>query len=544
MSNVVLYCRVSTDEQAERGYSIRDQKDKLEKYAALKNYTVFSCIEEDHSAKSFTRPEFQKLLAYIKKNKGVIKRFIFIRWDRFSRNLTDALLMIRELGELGVECEAMEQPLDMRIPENILMLAIFLATPQIENERRAINITAGIRRAHKEGRYCSPAPFGYRYSRDDHNKPVLIPHGHKAGLIREAFTLYATGLYDKETIRRMLKPKGLTLERTRFGLTFHNALYTGKIFIKGNTEEPDRVVQGIHEPLISEELFTKVQIISGKVKKQQSVKRTSKEELPLRGFLLCPTCEAKLTGSASRSRNGSRHFYYHCHAPCKIRFKAGLVNDSFENWLERISLKPEQREEYLNLVEMIYKREEGDRKRDLEKTKVQLLENENMLLKVDTMLVEGKLERDSYTRLKDKYQRDRLQLQSTLDTLKDVDADVLKQIEFAISVLSSLRQMWTELDMDGKWNLIGSILGDTIVFDGVDCRTTYSKNPIAEIFNISKGSKGRKKEKTTNNGGLSRLVELRGVEPLSGAGICCAFYMLIGSYFRVLLGLPIAITLP
>lgn len=544
MDNVVLYCRVSTDEQAERGYSIRDQRDKLEKYAALKNYTVFSCIEEDHSAKSFTRPEFQKLLAFIKKNKGVIRRFIFIRWDRFSRNLTDALLMIRELGELGVECEAMEQPLDMRIPENMLMLAIFLATPQIENERRAINITAGIRRAYTEGRYCSPAPFGYRYSRDEYNRPILVPHGHKAVLIQEAFTMYASGLHDKESIRRILKPKGLTLARTRFGLVFHNPLYTGKIFIKGNAEEPDRVVQGIHAPIISEELFTKVQILSGKVKKQQSVKRVSKEELPLRGFLLCPSCGTKLTGSASRSRNGTRHFYYHCHTPCKIRFKAGLVNNCFEDWLGTISLKPEQRNEYQNLVEVIYKREEGDRKRELEDTKVRLQENEKMLLKIDTMLVEGNLERDSYTRLKDKYQKERLHLQSTLGTLKEVNADILKQIEFALSVLSSLRQMWVELDMDGKRNLIGSILSDSIVFDGVNCRTTSSENPIAEIFNIGKGSKGRKKEKTTNNGGLSRLVELRGVEPLSGAGICCAFYMLIGSYFRVLLGLPIAITLP
>lgn len=544
MDNVVLYCRVSTDEQAERGYSIRDQKEKLERYAGIKNYSVINCIEEDHSAKTFNRPEFQKFLSVVKKNKGVIKRFIFIRWDRFSRNLTEALLMIRTLKELGVECEAMEQPLDMSIPENMLMLAIFLATPQIENERRARNITAGIRRAHKEGRYCSPAPFGYKYGRDEHNRPILIPDSNKAQLIHEAFTLYASGLHEKEGIRRMLKPKGLTLERTRFGLVFHNPLYIGKIFVKGENQEPDRIIQGIHQPLISEDLFNKVQILSGRVKVQQSIKHTAKEELPLRGFLQCPECGSNLTGSASRSRNKTRHYYYHCHTPCKVRFKANLVHERFENWLESIALKPEYRDEYLTMVETIYKREEGDRKQELERIKIQLAENESMHLKVDMMLVDEKLERDSYTRLKEKYQKERLLLQSKQEALKEVDADLLKQIEFAFSILSNLREMWQELDLVGKQKLIGSIFGEKIVFDGEICRTANLVSSVTDIFNIDGPSDGDKKEKTAGGGGLSRLVELRGVEPLSGAGICCAFYMLIGSYFRVLLGLPIAITLP
>jgi DNA invertase Pin-like site-specific DNA recombinase len=57
---------VSTDEQAEKGYSLRDQKAKLEKYCEDKGYEIIKHYEDDHSAKTFERPEFQKMLEFIK----------------------------------------------------------------------------------------------------------------------------------------------------------------------------------------------------------------------------------------------------------------------------------------------------------------------------------------------------------------------------------------------------------------------------------------------------------------------------------------------
>ncbi|KAB2912655.1 MAG: recombinase family protein, partial [Bacteroidetes bacterium] len=117
MERVITYCRVSTDEQASQGYSLRDQKDKLEKYCSAHGYAVAAHYEEDYSAKTFDRPEFKKLLAFIKRNKGLITKLIFIRWDRFSRNITDALVVIRELASYGITCISIDQPLDLSIPE-------------------------------------------------------------------------------------------------------------------------------------------------------------------------------------------------------------------------------------------------------------------------------------------------------------------------------------------------------------------------------------------------------------------------------------------
>ena len=64
MVNVILYTRVSTDEQAEKGFSLRDQKEKLERFADANGYTVVQHFQDDHSAKTFDRPAFNKLLAF------------------------------------------------------------------------------------------------------------------------------------------------------------------------------------------------------------------------------------------------------------------------------------------------------------------------------------------------------------------------------------------------------------------------------------------------------------------------------------------------
>ncbi len=76
---------------------------------------------------------------------------------------------------MGIEPQAIEQPIDISIPETKAMLAIYLALPEIDNDRRSMKIKSGIRGAWKAGRWTRHAPRGYKNSRDDQNKPLLVP---------------------------------------------------------------------------------------------------------------------------------------------------------------------------------------------------------------------------------------------------------------------------------------------------------------------------------------------------------------------------------
>src|SRR5574338_1093236 len=162
-----LYIRVSTDEQADKGYSQRNQEEMLRKYCDNHSIEVRDIIYEDHSAKTFNRPEWKKLLHHLRKNRNKTDLILFTKWDRFSRNAGDAYQMINELRDLNVEPQAIEQPLDLSIPENKMMLAFYLAAPEVENDRRALNVFYGMRRARKEGRYMGLAPVAYKNKVDE-----------------------------------------------------------------------------------------------------------------------------------------------------------------------------------------------------------------------------------------------------------------------------------------------------------------------------------------------------------------------------------------
>lgn len=156
-----LYIRVSTDEQADKGYSQRNQEETLRRYCDINGLQIRKVIFEDHSAKTFQRPEWTKYLADLRKHKSRAGFVLFTKWDRFSRNAGDAYQMISILRQLGVEPQAVEQPFDLSIPENKMMLTFYLAAPEVENDRRALNVFYGMRRARKEGRWMASAPMGY-----------------------------------------------------------------------------------------------------------------------------------------------------------------------------------------------------------------------------------------------------------------------------------------------------------------------------------------------------------------------------------------------
>jgi Resolvase, N terminal domain len=90
MKKADLYIRVSTDEQAEKGYSQRSQAEGLQKYCENHSIEVRKIIFEDHSAKTFMRLSWQKLLFKFKRKRGVTDYILFTKWDRFSVNKNDA----------------------------------------------------------------------------------------------------------------------------------------------------------------------------------------------------------------------------------------------------------------------------------------------------------------------------------------------------------------------------------------------------------------------------------------------------------------------
>lgn len=513
MANAIIYTRVSTDEQADKGYSLRDQKDRLEKYCAIKGINILGHYQDDHSAKTFERPEFTKLLDFAKKNKHQIDHLIVLKWDRFSRNATDALNMIRTFAKLGISIDAAEQPIDVSIPENKLMLSFYLTAPEVENDRRAMNTTNGMRRAKLEGRWVAGAPFGYRFSRDEINKPILVKN-EKASLVKEAFELYATGVYDKEEVRKKLVKKGMTLSRSAFWHMLHNVIYCGFIKVEADKNEPESIVKALHEPIISEALFDQVQHVASGKKLVKAKPKKVTEALPMRGYLVCNCCGQNMTGSASKG-NGGKYYYYHGQPGCKERHKADVVHSNFGSWLESLSIDPAIAELYLSVMQDIFKTEEGDRDKEVGKIDRDITEKQKMLAAATEKFVNNDLDKFSFNVLRDNTNKRLGELRKEKQELLDNDDAFGKYMKYGMSLLSNLRGYYDGASLEGKQKFLGSIFPEKLVIENGKYRTTQPNDFINLLCSPDKAFNGWEKEKPGVYAELSRKVVPTGIEPVS-----------------------------
>jgi site-specific DNA recombinase len=353
--------RVSSDEQA-KGYSLDVQTEAIEGYCLRNGIEIVYTIREDHSAKSFERPEFNRFLSWLRGNRNQVDLLLFTSWDRFSRNALDAYRMIERLGRHGVEAQAIEQPIDFSVPENKMMLAMYLVMPEVDNDRRSIKIRGGIRAALKAGRWCRSAPYGYRNTRDADNRPIIVPDD-DAPSIRWAFERVADGMPQSEVLTELHR-RGVKVQRSRLSNLLRNPMYMGLVEVPKEGNEPYMQVKGRHEALVSEGVFTRVQqVLQGNFPRKRLSQKQTNDVLPLRGILKCSRCGGKLTGSRSRSRNGALHAYYHCNHCRAERFRAERANHTVTDIMNGLTLKGDAQVILNVLFERLLNRNDAERAR-------------------------------------------------------------------------------------------------------------------------------------------------------------------------------------
>jgi site-specific DNA recombinase len=507
-----LYVRVSTDEQADKGYSQRNQEEVLKKYCQINNIAVRDIIYEDHSAKTFARPKWKLLLVKLKKFKNKTDLVLFTKWDRFSRNAGDAYQMISILRKLGVEPQAIEQPLDLSVPENKMMLAFYLAVPEVENDRRALNVFHGMRRAKKEGRYVSQAPIGYvNKSKDDGSKYIAIKEP-EASIMRWAFNEIAQGIFCTEDIHRLARKKGIKTGKHSFWLAVRNPLYCGKIKVPQYKDEESYLANGQHEAIISEELFYKVQDVVDGRKKVIRPKVETIIELPLRGFLTCPECGKVLSGSKSKGRN-QYYAYYHCFKGCPHRSNADEVNQMFIKELLKYAPKKEYKRVYSIIIVEAYKELTKERQNEKAQLLNQIKDYEGRLSKARELLMTNQIDSADYRDIKSDYGDTLARLQAKYSGLDSDQDDIEKLLNQGIENLFRIYSINDNSQFVACRDLIGSIYPENLTYDGVGFRTTRINEAVQLMYLINKQLDSNKKETNQNISDLSLMVGDEGFEP-------------------------------
>lgn len=510
MKTAYLYVRVSTDDQRERGYSPQYQEEILRRYCELNHIIVKELFVEDHSAKTFQRPQFTRLLIDLKK-KRVVDLLLFTKWDRFSRNAGDAYAMINTLSKLGVEPQAIEQPLDLSIPENKLMLAFYLAAPEVENDRRSLNIIGGMRRARKEGRCMGKAPLGY-INRSEGKRKWIEPHPEQAFIMKWAFNEIAKGVLTVRSIMMLCMEKGLTTQtgkpvcKTSFSIALRNPLYYGKIKIASYKGELEQLAQGTHTPLISADLFYRVQDVLDGNKKIMRTKIKVDEAFPLRGFMLCPECGRLLTASTSKGRH-QYYSYYHCTSGCKVRFKPDAVHDEFKKELHRWKPNYAVGQLYKVVLADMRRQAEKFRNRRLVEIQKELQQLEDYKTRIRKLRMMGDIDTEDYGLEKGETDKKIEQLSSSMVSLAD-GINIEREFDQVFKGLSNIDEEYEKRPIEWKRDFIGSMFIEKLQFNGQRFRTAKINEAAQVMFNLGEAFSEIKMGQVKDISTLSQYVEL------------------------------------
>ena len=368
-----------------------------------------------------------------------------------------------------------------------------------------------MRKAMKDGRWVYTPPKGYKMRRDELNKPLMVQN-EDAKFIKEGFELYATGLYSKCEVRKMLEKKGFKLSKNAFTDTLRNPLYCGKIFIPEYRDENEILVKGLHEPIVDDELFMKCQQVENLSKRNAAKPQAKNDMLPLRGHLECKVCDSTLTGSGSKG-NGGKYFYYHCQSGCKERFRADDAHNGFDELLKSLKVKPEIAALYMAVMEDIFSTEEGDRKAELKKLQKEINDFEEKLLGVDEKFVIGDLEKDSYKRLKDRYSKQKWELQQRKSDMETMDTAFNQYLKWGCSLLADLPTYYDGASIEVKQKIVGSIFPEKLVFDNGNYRTNRVNEVVGLLCSNDRGFSLNKKGQDSKIETLPCAAPRAGLEP-------------------------------
>ena len=183
------------------------------------------------------------------------------------------------------------------------------------SDQHSEKTSARMKAAFEDGRWCRPAPLGYRsVGTKIKGSPNIVPVEPEASLVVKAFEIGHSG--PRSSVRpsshldreRFRSKKGNKLTLHVFLKMLRNPVYIGEMKSKKWGTR-----KGLHEPLISDHVFRNVQrILSGKAPIAAPYER-NREDFPLRRFLRCSECNTPLTGGPSKSASGKKYDYYHCY---------------------------------------------------------------------------------------------------------------------------------------------------------------------------------------------------------------------------------------
>lgn len=483
-----LYMRVSTEDQAREGFSLPEQKERLEAYCKFKGFVIKDYYTDAGiSAKTGNyRPEFERLKEDIKSKK--INTIIALKQDRITRSIFDWEELMRFLEENDAYLDCVNDDINTTNANGKMVSRILMSVSQQEIERTSERTKVGLAGAIKQGHIPHQAPLGYKHE----NKKLVIDHLTKDVVIR-IFELYHKGMSYQKISTLFNKEQVLSKTNWRDSsivAILENEIYKGD-FVHGKRTKHPTYYENVVEPIVSKEIWEECQV--QKKKNSKSYQRTLTYLFLQK--LRCPKCNRILGGKATQKKNGNIYYYYYCH-DCKINFKESLVEEYFNDFVnELVEYDSVVNQFFLPMIKQKFDEPQEELKKDINKQKDKLERIKRAYINGVFSLEEYNDERKLVESALEKLQNE-LDEATSCETLNFTPQDILlkRDIDYINKVklekeYKERTKTWKDYTREEKSELIMKyvddiklgILNNYIYVDNINFRESICK-PCNELF--------------------------------------------------------------
>lgn len=510
-SNCVIYTRVSTKEQADNNMSLETQRKTCEQFANKNSYAIMGYFGGTYeSAKTDERKEFNNMLSFVKKSREKVSYIIVYSVDRFSRSGANAIYIAEQLRKQGIAILSVTQPTDASTPNGSLQQNIQFIFSEYDNQLRREKCMNGVREALLRGEWCHSAPIGYEQKKVNGKKIWVV--NEKGELLRKAFLWKATEKISNEEAKDRLVKLGLKLSHQQISVIFRNPFYCG--LMAHNCLEGE-VVEGIHEKLISREIFLKV----NDVQNNNAHGYTTTEEnndIPLKRFIRCDYCGSFLRGYIVKAKG---LYYYKCNNKgCNCNRNAQELHLQFLSKLSEYTLYDE------SLIPLIrkqtlatyYKRRENkqDEKSIL---KERLLELDRKTARQKDRVKNEEIPYSLFLEFQASYEQERKEIQKNLDITPKGVSNPEECVDLAIQYALKLPSLWSLAEYREKQRLQFMVFPEGIFYNRKtdECRTGKVTGVFAYMAELERGLRESKSRNVDDLSNVAALVVLTRIELVS-----------------------------
>lgn len=297
---IALYSRVSTSEQSEHGYSVKEQEQVLIK-EVVKNFPGYdyeTYTDSGISGKNIEdRPAMKRLLQDVKDNK--IEMVLSWKLNRISRSMRDVFNIIHEFKEHDVGYKSISENIDTSNASGEVLVTMFGLIGSIERQTLISNVKLSMNAKARSGEAITGRVLGYKLSLNPlTQKNDLVIDENEAHIVREIFDLYLNHNKGLKAITTVLNQKPFSVYGVKYIL--NNPVYKGYVRFNnyqnwavqrrsGKSDKNDVIlVKGKHEAIISEDVFD--QVHEKLASKSFKPGRPIGGDFYLRGLIKCPEC--------------------------------------------------------------------------------------------------------------------------------------------------------------------------------------------------------------------------------------------------------------